>query len=186
MAARCQEVSRNVYSGRWRGSLPGEQGELFGPPLRHIKPSIHAGWVSEQLWKPVKPVNAEGLSLNNNQKKKNSVQGDWIRLPQEWPLPVAPSRLRHTTTGAFFFFFSLYFSFLSTIFSLKRDQGTKQENDMTEEMKKKNTRREKPNRVKNKTLDMPVNIGVTLCQLRLNPMLLAEHPKWRGDLNLLT
>lgn len=122
------------------GSLLGEQGELFGPPLRHIKPSIHAGWVSEQLWKPVKPVNAEGLSLNNNQKKKkNSVQGDWIRLPQEWPLPVAPSRLRHTTTGAFFFFFSLYFSFLSTIFSLKSDQGTKQENDMTEEEKKNMT-----------------------------------------------
>lgn len=39
---------------------------------------------------------------------------------------------------------------------------------------------------KNKTLDMPVNIGVTLCQLQLKPMLLTEHPKWRGDLNQLT
>lgn len=44
----------------------------------------------------------------------------------------------------------------------------------------------KTEQCKNKTLDMPVNIGVTLCQLQLNPMLLTEHSKFRGDLNELT
>lgn len=39
---------------------------------------------------------------------------------------------------------------------------------------------------KNKTLDVPVNIGVTLCQQRPSRSLLTEHPKWGKDINLLT
>lgn len=54
---------------------------------------------------------------------------------------------------------------------------------------KKMTRHEKQSETKqskNKTLDVPVNIGVTLCQQRLNRSLLTEHPKWGKDINLLT
>lgn len=51
------------------------------------------------------------------------------------------------------------------------------------------TRHEKQSEAKqskNKMLDVPVNIGVTLCQQRLNRSPLTEHPKWGKDMNLLT
>lgn len=35
-------------------------------------------------------------------------------------------------------------------------------------------------------LDVPVNIGATLYQQRLNCSLLTEHPKWGKYINLLT
>lgn len=147
-----------------------KQGELFSPPLWHIKPNWHS-WHRAGLRTAFQTCQICQHCGGFIKKNNINIPGDQIRLPANDLSPLFFHDWDVHPGVSFFFFFFFHDVSLRIV-----AQMTKQ-HDMKNKVK--------PNTVKTKRL-MCLRTLEWHCQPRLKRRLLTEHPKWKADTNPLT
>lgn len=122
--ACCQEKCQEMFTWGDCWVPVGEQGELFSPPLWHIKPNIHAAGL-RVAFKTCQTCQCRGTFIKQN---NINVPGDRIRPPDtDLSLYFLHDWDVHPPMHPFFVF--------HWVFSLKTDRGSKTRKDMTQKTK---------------------------------------------------